>query len=36
MYSLAVKLNKTLSEIEAMPVDEFVGWVAFFEITKPE
>lgn len=36
MYSLAVKLNKTLSEIETMPVDEFVGWIAFFEITKPE
>jgi len=35
IYSLAARLNKTISEIEAMPVDEFVGWIAYFEITKP-
>lgn len=35
MYSLAARLNRTLAEIEAMTVDEFVGWIAYFEVTKP-
>ncbi len=29
MYQLADRLHKTLAEIEAMPVDEFAGWVAY-------
>ena len=29
MYQLADRLHKTLSEIEAMPAEEFAGWLAY-------
>ena len=31
MYELGEVLHKTLEEIRAMPVEEFVGWLAHFE-----
>jgi len=33
-YALADRLHKNLSEIEAMPYEEFLGWVAYFRITE--
>ncbi|MBB4277025.1 hypothetical protein [Rhizobium mongolense] len=36
IYSLAARLNKTRQEIEAMPVDEFYEWIAFFELSKEQ
>lgn len=35
-YAVASRLKKTLTEIEAMTVDEFVGWLAFFQIEKEQ
>ncbi len=29
MFQIADRLHKTLSEIEAMPVAEFAGWIAY-------
>lgn len=34
MHALALRLSKTLSEIGEMPVEEFHGWMAYFEIMK--
>lgn len=31
-YSLADRLHKTLGEIMAMPVEEFLGWIAYCKI----
>lgn len=31
-YALAEKLNKTLTEIDSMTVEEFQGWLAYLEI----
>ena len=35
-YSLADRLHKTLTEIDAMPVEEYLGWVAYFRLTESE
>ncbi|SOH93375.1 hypothetical protein SAMN06273572_10251 [Monaibacterium marinum] len=35
-YHLAYKLKKTLTEIEAMPMAEYVGWLALFEVDAPD
>lgn len=35
-YSLAARLNKTLQTILDLTEDEFFGWIAFFELTKPD
>lgn len=32
LYRLADRLKKTLGEILDMPLDEYVGWLAFFSI----
>jgi hypothetical protein len=32
LYQLAEKLHKTLAEISAMPVAEWLGWLAYFEL----
>lgn len=29
IFALADRLGKTCGEIEAMPYDEFVGWMAY-------
>jgi hypothetical protein len=34
VYSLADRLHKTLTEIEAMTFEEYLGWVAYFRITE--
>jgi hypothetical protein len=34
VYALADRLHKTVGEILAMPVSEFVGWLAYLKITK--
>jgi len=31
-YALADRLHKTIGEIEQMPVDEFVHWLAYLRI----
>lgn len=36
IYSLAARLNKSTAEIEDMTEDEFFGWIAYFELTKPD
>lgn len=30
-YSLAEKLGRTLAEIDAIPEEEFHGWLAYYE-----
>lgn len=35
-YSLAARLNKTVCEILDLSVEEFVGWQAFFELSKEQ
>lgn len=35
-FSLAARLNKTLTDVMAMPEEEFFGWIAFFELTKEQ
>lgn len=32
-FALADRLHKTLAEIDAMPVAEFTGWLAYARIT---
>jgi len=32
MYRLADRLHKTLAEIEEMTVNEYNGWLAYFQI----
>jgi hypothetical protein len=32
MYGLADRLNKTIAEIECLPYNEIVGWIAYLEI----
>ncbi|MDR7220358.1 hypothetical protein J2X13_000755 [Aminobacter aminovorans] len=32
MHALALRLGKTMSEIEAIPYAEFIGWIAYFEL----
>lgn len=34
MHAVGLRLGKTIEQISDMPVDEFVGWLAFFEIVK--
>ena len=36
MFALGARLGKTLSEIEALTVEEFLGWIAFFELKDDE
>lgn len=36
LYSLADRLHKTVEEIRALPIDEVVGWIAYFQITAPK
>jgi hypothetical protein len=31
-YSLAEVLGKTLTELQQMTMEEFLGWIAYFEI----
>lgn len=31
-YALAEVLHKTLDELDEMTIDEFLGWIAYFEI----
>lgn len=31
-YQIAFRLKKTLREIDGMSVDEYVGWLAMFEM----
>lgn len=31
-HVIGVRLGKTIAEVEAMPVAELVGWLAFFEL----
>ena len=33
-FALADRLHKTVSEIEEIPFDEFLGWIAYFQITE--
>ena len=33
MYSLALRLGRSVEEIGHMSVDEFVGWLAYFSIS---
>jgi len=35
-YALAEILHKTLDEIEAMTVEEFNGWIAYFKVKADE
>jgi hypothetical protein len=30
IYSIAESLHKTIAEIEEMTVEEFIGWIAYF------
>tara|TARA_R110000803_G_scaffold96314_1_gene164436 strand:- start:1409 stop:1546 length:138 start_codon:yes stop_codon:yes gene_type:complete len=32
MYSLAEVLGKTVQELGQMPMEEFLGWIGYFEI----
>jgi hypothetical protein len=32
-YALADRLHKTLAEIDAIPVEEFIGWCAYLKIS---
>lgn len=36
MYQLADRLHKTVAEIEAMTVDEWSGWLAYFKLKEKE
>lgn len=36
LYRLADRLHKTVTELEAVPIDELVGWVAYFKILDSE
>ncbi len=36
MYRLADRLHKTLAEIEAISVEEFIGWCAYARIAARE
>jgi len=31
-YELASRLNKTVAEIDAITVEEFNGWIAYFKL----
>jgi hypothetical protein len=31
MYGLADRLNKSIAEIESLPYNELVGWLAYLE-----
>jgi hypothetical protein len=33
-HALAVRLGKTLGEIDAIPHEELVSWIAYFELEK--
>ncbi|SEH51383.1 hypothetical protein SAMN05216228_100216 [Rhizobium tibeticum] len=35
IYSLAARLNQSIQSVMSMPEEEFYGWIAFFELTKP-
>jgi hypothetical protein len=30
-HALGLRLGKTLREIDAIPYDEFIGWIAFLD-----
>lgn len=32
MYALASRLHKTIYELEAMTMQEFYGWIAYFKL----
>jgi len=32
IHALALRLGKTCAEIEAMDYDEFIAWIAYFEL----
>jgi len=34
MYAIADRLHKTVSEIEEMPYNELMGWIAYLEVIK--
>jgi hypothetical protein len=36
VYALGDKLGKTRSEVLAMSVDEFNGWIAFYQLRAEE
>lgn len=36
IFSLAARLNKTIDTILSMSEAEFFGWIAYFDLTKPE
>ncbi len=33
-HSLALRLSKTVGEIDDIPYQEFIDWLAFFDLTK--
>lgn len=33
-HALGLRLGKTIEDIAAMPYDEFVSWIAFFELQR--
>lgn len=35
-FALADRLHKTLAEIDAMPMEEFTGWLAYSRIVAAE
>lgn len=34
MHALGLRLGKTISEIEDIPYQEFIDWIAYFDLTK--
>lgn len=32
LYKIAWELGKTIGELQSLPLDEYEGWVAFFQI----
>jgi len=36
MYELANRLHKTVAEIDAITVEEFNGWIAYFKLKEKD
>lgn len=34
MHAVGLRLGKTIDQVGDMPHEEFVGWLAFFDLTK--
>jgi hypothetical protein len=35
-YALAEKLGKTLQELQSISIEEYQGWIAYFELKEEE